>query len=116
MRPEIGPASRPQQHSPESPVPVQTQIPDCTWPAIPNDPGAQALALQYQLERSEWLPADEIRLAQFRQLHNVLCDVYRNVDYWRSPLRSVDFEPGVTINAEQFQSLPILGRTEVQNL
>lgn len=91
-------------------------MPSCDWPAIPTDAGAQALALQFQLEHSQWMSPDEIRSAQFRQLGNVLDEVFQKIKYWTDILRKLDFQPGRLLAGEQFAALPVLTRLDVQRL
>ncbi len=95
---------------------ILSQIPDCVWPAIPGKAGALALALQYQLEHIQWMPGDQIRLAQFGQLHRVLAEAFSKIAYWRDTLKRAGFESGRTFSEVQFASLPILDRLAVQGL
>lgn len=93
-----------------------SHIASCDWPAIPTNPGAQALALQFQLEHSQWMSPDEVQSAQFRQLGNVLDEVFRKIEYWNDVLRKINFQPGRLVAGEQFTALPILTRLDVQRL
>jgi phenylacetate-CoA ligase len=91
-------------------------MPGCCWPGIPDDAGAQALALQYQLQRSERLSAAQIRFAQLRQLHEVLGEAFRKIPYWRDALARAGFHPDRALSEEQFAALPVLDRAQVQAL
>jgi phenylacetate-CoA ligase len=95
---------------------ILSNIADCQWPAIPGNVGAQALALQYQLEQSQWLCPDDIRSYQFKQLQHVLREVFSKIDYWRDTLSQVNFAPDRALSESQFIALPILGRMDVQRL
>jgi phenylacetate-CoA ligase len=95
---------------------IRSQVPGWVWPAIPNDGGAQALALQYQLKRTQWLAAPELRLAQFRQLREVLEEACRKIVWWRDTLGAAGVKPGQSFGEEQFASLPVLRREDVQRL
>jgi phenylacetate-CoA ligase len=95
---------------------IRSQIPGCAWPAIPDDRGAQALALQYQLEHTQWLPPAQIRSAQLGQLHEVLVEAFRKIAWWRETLGRAGFVPGERFGEQQFARLPILLREEVQTL
>lgn len=95
---------------------ILSEIPICTWPAIPGKAGALALALQYQLEHSQWLPPEKIRLAQFEQLHHLLAEAFSKIAYWRDTLKQVGYEPRQPFSEAQFTSLPILDRLAVQGL
>lgn len=91
-------------------------MPHCVWPAIPSDVGAQALALQFQLERSQWMSPDDIRLAQFRQLRHVLDEACVKIEYWTDALRQIDFQSGQPLTGEQLTALPVLTRSDLQRL
>jgi len=39
------------------------------WPVFPNRKGAQMLALLFQLEKSQYLPPEEILANQFLQIN-----------------------------------------------
>ncbi len=93
-----------------------SHIASCDWPAIPTDPGAQALALQFQLEHSQWMSPDEVRGAQFRQLGNVLDEVFQKIEYWTDILKGIGYKPGCLLAGEQIATLPILARLDVQRL
>lgn len=95
---------------------LYSHIRSCDWPAIPSDQGAQALALQLQLEHSQWLSPDEIRNAQFMQLRHVLDEAFRKIEYWGDSLRQIDFRPDQPVTAEQFVTLPVLSRLDTQKL
>ena len=43
-------------------------LPGAIWPPVPDVGGTALLAMLYQLERSEWLPAAELAEQQLRQL------------------------------------------------
>jgi len=95
---------------------LYSHIQSCEWPAIPSNAGAQALALQLQLEHSQWMSADEIRNAQFMQLRHVMDEVFQKIEYWADTLRRIDFRPNQPVKAEQFAALPVLSRLDVQKL
>ncbi|MEQ1772645.1 MAG: hypothetical protein ABL891_02575 [Burkholderiales bacterium] len=95
---------------------ILSEIPICTWPAIPSKAGALALALQYQLEHSQWLSPEKIRLAQFGQLRHVLAEAFSKITYWRDTLKQAGFESEQPFSETQFTSLPILDRLAVQGL
>jgi phenylacetate-CoA ligase len=93
-----------------------SQIPHCAWPAVPSDAGAQALALQFQLQLTEWMSPENIRAAQFEQLQHVLNEAFSNIDYWTNKLTQIGFQPGLPITSEQFSALPVLTRDDLRRL
>ena len=95
---------------------IKSQLPNCQWPAIPNDAGAQALAMQYQLENSQWLPPAQMAQAQFGQLQLLLEDAFRNIPHWRDALEHIGFRPGTPIGGDAFSTLPVLRRSDIQAL
>jgi len=54
-----------------------------TFPALPDAPASTALALQFQLERSQWLSPDALLQLQMKQLHGVLKHAATTVPYYR---------------------------------
>jgi len=72
--------------------------------------------MQYQLERSQWLPADQLAQAQFGQLQALLEECSESIAYWRPVLEEIGFKAGVAISQEAFSRLPILSRADIQAL
>ncbi|HYD56313.1 MAG TPA: hypothetical protein VEB41_05355, partial [Burkholderiales bacterium] len=75
-----------------APVPL-AGVRGLEWPPIPGPAGAAMLALQWQLERSQWLSAENVRSAQSRQLGLLLEHAARNVPRYRglAPERFADW-------------------------
>lgn len=46
------------------------------WPAIPDPPASLALAIQFQLEQTQWWSLGDLEHAQFKQLANILRHAY----------------------------------------
>lgn len=87
------------------------------WPALPADTGAVLLALQFQLEQTQWESPAQIHLAQFRQLGNLLRYVYATIPYWREKLEGAGYASGnQAVMPDWFRALPVLTRSEVQAL
>lgn len=84
------------------------------WPAVPEPVAAVALALQYQLEQSQWWPAAEIARRQFEQVSVLLEYAYDSLRFWRDRLKAAGYRPGQEIDARWFATLPFLTRTELQ--
>ena len=84
------------------------------WPAVPDAAGSSALAMQYQLELSQWLPLAEIERKQMRQLELVLRHACGAMPFWRERLRAAGIDPRRALEPEQFRSLPVLTRTDIQ--
>jgi len=86
-----------------------------TWPAIPDFGASRLLALEQQLEQSQWWPRERIEANQFRQLERLLDHAFATVPHYRRTLAQVGFRPGRTITPDRFRALPILSRRDVQN-
>ena len=92
----------------------QSVLPGVEWPAVPA-PGADiSLAIQFQLERSQWLPAGRLRQLQFRQLEVLLRHSHATVPYYRDRWRG-NYDPARVLTQEGFAGLPLLTRRELQN-
>lgn len=50
----------------------RSSIPGVDWPAVPDGPGATVLALAWQLEQTQWWPAERLRAHQQLQLRRLL--------------------------------------------
>lgn len=84
------------------------------WPALPQPQTAMLLALQHQLEQSQWLSPAELLGLQLRQLAQVLRHAAQWVPYYRERIQ--DF-PGLVsgrFTYEHFRRLPQLTRQDVQ--
>jgi len=93
----------------------QSSIPGVQWPAIPAGGAAAMLALQFQLEQSQWWPSDKLQAHQFRQLSLLLRHAQATVPYYQSRLAGVvrDREGGLTLDA--FRALPLITRSDIQD-
>jgi phenylacetate-CoA ligase len=91
---------------------LRSSVSGVAWPAIPDNAGAVAGALQYQLDRSQWWTADELRAQQFRQLAAQLRHAAQTVPYYRDRLPHVEWSPDAV--AEVFAAIPLLKRQDAQ--
>ena len=53
------------------------------WPAITDDRAAQALALQFQFEQSQWWPPEQLQAQQLKQFESVFRHAVTTVPYYR---------------------------------
>lgn len=84
------------------------------WPAIPNAHDATLLALQYQLEQSQWWSPEDLRQQQFSQLRELLDCSYRRIPFYRKRLKAAGFNPGKKVTDDLWQRIPILTRRDIQ--
>ena len=84
------------------------------WPALPNPTDALLLALQYQLEQSQWWSPSQLLVQQLRQLQALLRHTQQTVPFYQQsfqPFSDLDTAP---VSLETFQSLPLLQRESLQ--
>jgi phenylacetate-CoA ligase len=75
---------------------------------------AQALALQFQLEQTEWWPAEKLQAHQLSQIQNVIDHAQATVPLYRKRLAPfAGWGPGL-LTMERIREIPILEREEVQ--
>jgi phenylacetate-CoA ligase len=69
----------------------------------------------YQLERSQWWPADVLRQGQLRQLESLLVFAARTVPFYREWLSEFGtLRPG-TLTWESWRRIPLLSRGDIQS-
>lgn len=92
----------------------RSSVSGIVWPALPNPAAASQLALQYQLEQSQWWTADQLRAQQFRQLHALLTHAWESIPFYHERLKAAGFDPRTVVTPETFSRLPLLQRSQVQ--
>ncbi len=85
------------------------------WPAVPYPAGATLMALQYQLEESQWWDRGTLLEHQLTQLRYLLSHVRETVPYYRDRLRNLDLDTREKLKVEEFTSLPLLSREDLQS-
>jgi phenylacetate-CoA ligase len=90
----------------------RSALPGIVWPALPDPAASRLLALQLQLEQSQWWPPELIEARQFEQLQQVLVHAWRTVPFYAQRLAAVD--PNAPIDRERWTRIPILTRQDVQ--
>ena len=95
-------------------APLRSSVEGVAWPALPDAPGATMLAMQFQLEQTQWWPAAELERSQLRQLGNLLRHAYDTVPFWCARLRAAGYDPQQQLTREWFATLPLLTRDDVQ--
>jgi phenylacetate-CoA ligase len=92
---------------------LRSALPGAEWPAVVRPEHATYLALQYQLERSQWLPAGELEALQYRQLDSVARHAFETAPFYRWHWGSA-YEPGKPLDPERLARLPLLKRSHLQ--
>jgi len=81
------------------------------WPAFTDDNAALLLALQYQLENSQWWPAGRIEALQLAQFQQVFDHARATVPFWRERLAAA---PARIDSMAALRELPVVSRREIQ--
>ncbi|HUO44247.1 MAG TPA: hypothetical protein VMT94_04970 [Burkholderiales bacterium] len=93
---------------------LRPAFPECVWPVLPSQAGALSLAIQFQLERSQWWPPGKLRQTQFGQLALLLRHAHANVPLYRERWTQCGYRPDATLTEELFAALPLLVRADLQ--
>lgn len=91
----------------------RSAIPGVSWPAIPGQEAAALLALEFQLERTQWLPPERLLELQFSQLEGLMRHAYDTVPYYRERWRGL-YDAGAPLTPERFARIPFLTRRDLQ--
>jgi len=84
------------------------------WPGFPSPEGAALLALQFQLEQSQWWPREKLEARQFDQAGEVLAYAAQTVPLYRERFIAAGIDPAYPINPAVFARLPLLTRRDIQ--
>jgi len=85
------------------------------WPALLDATGAQQLAMQFQLEQTQYWPPEQLLEQQLRQLRELLVHAAATVPYYRERFAAVGLDPASINSATAFQRVPILTRSAIQD-
>ena len=66
------------------------------------------------MERNQWLSAQELEEIQLGNLRNFLADIGTHVPYYRELFQSLGFDPNKLSSIEQLQQLPLTGKPEIR--
>lgn len=94
----------------------RSRVSNISWPAIPEERGAMMLAMQWQLDQSQWWSAETILQMQLRQLECLLRQSAETIPYYREQLQSVGLDLEAPLTKESWQKVPLLPRDVLQNL
>lgn len=90
-------------------------VPGLRFPALPNVQGTRLLAMQYQLERSQWLAADALLQHQLAQLKEVLDHASRTVPYYRELFATHGLTVPAELDLEFLRTVPISRRAAIRD-
>jgi len=83
-----------------------------TWPGLPASSGAMLLAVQYQLEQTQWLQPGFLLEQQLRQFRSMLRHAVTTVPFYKDRLGDLDLDS--IRSQDDYRQLPLLARSEVQ--
>ncbi len=72
------------------------------------------LAILFQLEQSQWWPAERILERQLHQLGLLLAHARRTVPFYRDRLGQIGIAPNGPMTPEEWSRIPLLRRSDVQ--
>jgi phenylacetate-CoA ligase len=84
------------------------------WPRVHAAPDAALLALSFQLEQTQWWPAERLLEAQLLQLRALLRHAYAHAPFHRARMAELDFDPYADFGWDDFARLPRFTRRELQ--
>ena len=93
---------------------VRSALPGVAWPAITGPQEATALALQYQLQRSQWLSPADLRALQLRQLDALVRHAWLTVPFYRWQWHG-SYRPDDALAPGGFERLPLLTRQSLHH-
>jgi phenylacetate-CoA ligase len=85
------------------------------WPALPNPTNALLLALQYQLEQSQWWTPAQLQTHQLQQLQALIDHAKQTVPFYQQTLKTIPALEANPLTLETFQTLPLLQRDDLQS-
>lgn len=86
-----------------------------SWPRLQPEAEAQALALQFQLDESQWWPPERLVSRQLRQIQRVIRHAQATVPFYRERLSSVASLPAGQLSLEAFRTIPPMTRRDIQD-
>src|SRR5204863_8179577 len=87
-----------------------------TTPVRPHPRGSHN-AREYlgELERTQWLPAEEIRRLQLKRLRRLLQHAHAHVGYYRELMQTAGVVPEDIRSLDDLAALPVLGRQTLRD-
>ncbi len=92
----------------------KSSLEDVVWPALPNRADAVVLALNYQMEHSQWLDPEILAQTQFKQLELLLAHAAKTAPFYRDRLRMMAGTRRGQLTPDLWRRIPVLRRAEIQ--
>ncbi len=93
---------------------VASAIGGIAWPGIPAANGGALLSVLFQLESSQWWPAERLLARQREQLSALLAHAAARVPFYRGRLAGLAELPAEGDWTEAWRRIPVLTREEIQ--
>ncbi len=93
----------------------RSRVDNLVWPAIPGEQGAMMLAMQWQLDQSQWWSAETLLQMQLRQLEWLLEEADDSIPYYRELFKAAGVDLDIPLTMEVWQKIPLLPRDVLQN-
>lgn len=90
-----------------------SNMPGIQWPAFADQVGSQVMALQFQLEQSQWWDFEQLSTMQYKQLSPLVLHAAKTTEFYRKHYKGVQLPNVQTM--ESWRSLPIVKRADVQD-
>jgi len=84
------------------------------WPAVVLGRPAELMAIQRQLDASQWWAPERLLAIQFRQLRLLLDHAARQVPFYARRLQAADPAAGMELTEDTWARIPLLTRRDVQ--
>lgn len=94
---------------------MRSVIDGVAWPGVPDSRQLPQLAIQFQLEQTQWWSAERLRAHQFHQLAALVRHAATTVPFYRDLFRKLGFDPKQTLDVAGWQRLPVLTRRDLQD-
>lgn len=94
---------------------LRSAVSGVAWPSLPDAAGNAMLALQYQLEQSQWLAPEALWEMQRRQLSLLMEHATATVPYYRERFSPAHSRLPTDFSLNDFASLPLLTRRDLQD-
>lgn len=88
--------------------------PGLAFPALPKPVHAALLAVEFQLERSQWWKPEALRAAQLLQLGPLLRHAVETVPFYRELYAGLGLDRGVALDEPLWHRLPVTRRSDLQ--
>ena len=103
-------------------MPSQTQISrlhkqlvsNCLFPLQERLKGHDTIAVHAAMERSQWLPREELDRLQLSNLRGFLCRIGSSVPFYEKLFAELGFQPEQLTSTSELQRLPLLDKASIR--